>query len=340
MNCLNPVEAWICGTVRCKSDGVISPHIVFSPNEALDYFRQLHDSEYHVLKAFDDNGICLPCGHCINCLVRKRRDLSVRLAHEARIVDEGIFLTLTYEDKSVPVTDALPFGSDDKHTWFGYDGFGDLTLFPRHLQLFIKRLRRHVDYHEHRKFRFFAVGEYGSKTSRPHYHVLIFGWTPPGYRPELEKFTSPLIAKLWPFGFHLCIPAAGPKAASAARYCARYVTKKLLRANPLPDSVCPEFTRCSNRNGGMGAQFARLYADSIMSRGFTTVGDGSSVSKVSIPDYYLKVFRKYHTDQWLKFREARIAFASKAQPVSYNDRFRSAEKARYDRCRETESETM
>lgn len=46
------------------------------------------------------------------------------------------------------------------------------TLVPRDLTSFIKRLRARVEF----EFRFYAVGEYGDRTKRPHYHVALFGF--------------------------------------------------------------------------------------------------------------------------------------------------------------------
>lgn len=65
------------------------------------------------------------------------------------------FVTLTYADSNL--------------RW--KDGVSQLS--KRDLQLWFKRIRR-AGY----KCRYFAVGEYGSTTFRPHYHVLLFGDVP------------------------------------------------------------------------------------------------------------------------------------------------------------------
>ena len=44
------------------------------------------------------------------------------------------------------------------------------TLLSTDLQKYFKRLRRLTD----NKLKYYAVGEYGSKTQRPHYHAIIF----------------------------------------------------------------------------------------------------------------------------------------------------------------------
>ena len=87
--------------------------------------------------------------------------------------DSAYFITLTYNDESLPRTKE------------GYP-----TLLKKHVQDYIKRLRNaHVAYlkkeqrkvHDEfkitgKKIRYYAVGEYGSQTRRPHYHLLLFNY--------------------------------------------------------------------------------------------------------------------------------------------------------------------
>lgn len=94
------------------------------------------------------NPILVGCGKCLPCLTNKRADWIFRLTYEYRVSSSAQFVTLTYHPKFVP------------------DG-----LSKRHLQLFLKRLRRHDS---SGRIRYFAVGEYGSKSGRPHYHILLF----------------------------------------------------------------------------------------------------------------------------------------------------------------------
>jgi len=64
--------------------------------------------------------------------------------------DSSCFLTLTYNDENLPKN-----GSVD----------------PREITLFLKRLRRNIN----GGIRYFAVGEYGDRSWRPHYHMALFG---------------------------------------------------------------------------------------------------------------------------------------------------------------------
>lgn len=48
------------------------------------------------------------------------------------------------------------------------------VLVNRHLQLFIKRFRKYVSQKYNEKIRYYAIGEYGVQSLRPHWHILFF----------------------------------------------------------------------------------------------------------------------------------------------------------------------
>ena len=95
-----------------------------------------------------DHSALVRCGQCRMCRTRRKQAWVGRLLLEARDHKAARFLTLTY---------AVEPGKLE------YSDF----------QKFMKRYR--VIYGP---CRFFAVGEYGSKTFRGHWHVLIFGHPP------------------------------------------------------------------------------------------------------------------------------------------------------------------
>lgn len=47
-------------------------------------------------------------------------------------------------------------------------------LYYRDIQLFLKRLRKYINKHFNEKIRFYIIGEYGTKSLRPHWHCLLF----------------------------------------------------------------------------------------------------------------------------------------------------------------------
>ena len=96
-----------------------------------------------------------PCSTCVICRHARKQDWVMRLELESMVYNPDYisFVTLTYSD------DYLPEGKN---------------LQYRDVQLFLKRLRKATGV----RFRFFCCGEYGSKTLRPHYHLIIFGLPP------------------------------------------------------------------------------------------------------------------------------------------------------------------
>lgn len=47
-------------------------------------------------------------------------------------------------------------------------------LYYRDIQLFLKRIRKHIFKYYGEKIRFYVIGEYGTKSLRPHWHLLFF----------------------------------------------------------------------------------------------------------------------------------------------------------------------
>ena len=104
--------------------------------------------------------INVPCGKCGACRFNKRVEWTFRLKQEAKQHINSHFITLTYADENLPFTD-----------------MGVITLDKKDLQKFIKRLRKRQAQITDKKIRYYAVGEYGTNTERPHYHAIIFGCT-------------------------------------------------------------------------------------------------------------------------------------------------------------------
>lgn len=110
----------------------------------------------------DGNGkqVLIPCGKCPKCRARKVSAWSFRLLQEDKVSKSAYFITLTYNDENLPITRN------------GYP-----TLRKRDLQLFFKRLRKGSAKKSRvykRPIKYYAVGEYGGKIGRPHYHIILF----------------------------------------------------------------------------------------------------------------------------------------------------------------------
>lgn len=319
LKCLHPTTAYICGTI-VSQDGIPSPRMVFDYMTALEYWKTPSGVESHT--------VIVPCGRCALCTIKKRKEMTCRIANEASMYAECCFITLTYAPEFLPLTDGIcPRG----------------TLRKTDLQGFLKRLRRQLDYHFQRRIRFFACGEYGSKTKRPHYHAVIFGWIPMDLHPlGRDSFTSDLIGKEWHFGFHVVQPFSP----GHANYISGYVTKKL-NDTSLPDGCAPTFFTSSNRGGGIGASWFREFGNDSVKRGVVNVKTKDSVIHFAVPKYYHKLQRRFFPDDFQVCRDQRRQYLKDHPSVPVDNPeeillqyFRDAEFASYRIRQQHESDKL
>lgn len=93
----------------------------------------------------------VPCGNCAFCTATRRADWALRLHYESKLHLDQKFVTLTYADPHLKWKNGIS------------------QLCKKDVQDWLKRVRKYA------KVRYYAVGEYGTTTFRPHYHVLLFG---------------------------------------------------------------------------------------------------------------------------------------------------------------------
>lgn len=154
----------------------------------------------------------VPCGKCNFCLETRRNEWTFRLTQEQKKASSSYFITLTYSPENLP---------------------SDAGLVKEHLVNFMKRLRK-VNTH---KVRFYAVGEYGTETERPHYHVIMF---------NLDDKQVPNVEKIWGLG-HAYF---GTVEIGAIHYVTKYHVNRYGEHKGRP----PPFCRMS-RNPGIGKNY-------------------------------------------------------------------------------------
>lgn len=117
--------------------------------------------------------IPLNCGKCYDCIKRRIQQWAFRLDMENKRSISALFVTLTYDTMTVPLTSKL-----------------NMTLRKKDVQDFMKRLRYYHKNHDlvrselqlieqgkyqkRKPIKYYAVGEYGEQYGRPHYHIIIF----------------------------------------------------------------------------------------------------------------------------------------------------------------------
>lgn len=154
--------------------------------------------------------LALPCGGCLGCRTAYAKEWALRCTLELHQHRSAVFSTLTYDEKHCPP-----------------------TLSREHLQKFLKRLRKRHGSSKRRaadalqRIRFFASGEYGETTARPHYHAILFG-TSVTHAADIQA--------AWGMG-HTRTEVVTP---ARIAYCAGYTSKKIGFKREAHERVDPE----------------------------------------------------------------------------------------------------
>lgn len=192
-------------------------------------------------KPFMGRGIPYGCGQCMPCRISRRRQWTWRQYLESLSHAHSCFVTLTYDDAHLP---------------------SNLSLSPRHMQLWLKRIRFSL---LPVRVRFFGVGEYGHEGRRgwnPHYHLSLFGVRSTALLVGATAVSPSDPRRIqhpsWPNGYvHV-----DDFNETTAQYLSGYVVKKLTRPKDVPDGMVPEFARMSLRPG-IGKEAMRLLAETL-----------------------------------------------------------------------------
>lgn len=293
MPCYHPLPVWY-GNDRHEKSGKVK--LSFSkPAAGVNERRELE----------------VPCGTCIGCRLEYARNWATRCLHESKLWPENSFLTLTYDDAHLP---------------------NKASLVPKHLQLFLKRLRKKygqpVRYKVRvngeeltrvkylRPIRFFGCGEYGEHTARPHYHCVVFNWDPPDrvFCKKSESgdslYTSDAVDELWGYG-NCWVGAASYKSAG---YVARYALKKVYdpkKAGEHYNGREPEFLRMSRRPGVGHGWATRFMSDWY--RDDCVVVDGI---KRKPPRYYDSLYEKAEPGVFAGIKRKRFEEAAESSDNS------------------------
>lgn len=209
----------------------------------------------------------LPCGKCSGCQSDKSMYWAIRMYHEASLHEKNSFVTFTYRDPAPEV------------------------LCKKHLQDFFKRARHHYD------FRYFAVGEYGSNTRRPHYHAIIFGedFLGGAYTISDTLKGNAFLESLWKEG--MC--SVGSVTMASCCYVAGYVNKKVGDMDMSP---------IMSRRPGIGYEYLKLYKDDMLRTGSVTI-EGK---ELPLPQRYLQWFEEEFSDL-KKERKQRVLYQTKEE---------------------------
>ena len=195
-----------------------------------------------------------PCGQCIPCKVNFQRKWLCRLILESKMSVSTQFLTLTYDEEHQPTCRDPENGAT----------LG--TLRKSDVQDYIKALRRKLSRiplsstTTPLQVRYYAVGEYGARSGRPHYHLILFG---------LDETKYETITSTWRDGFSSIRPADS----TAMAYTLKYTLKNLKDpSDPSLRGRAPVFALMSKRPP-IGTTFLPKVAESIKKVAFDSKGN-------------------------------------------------------------------
>lgn len=204
----------------------------------------------------------VPCGKCEKCYEKKINAWRFRLEQETKVHSNSQFTTLTYSPESIPIS---------------LNGF--MSLQKKDLQDFFKRLRKNTG---RTTIKYYAAGEYGPTTMRPHYHAIIFDTT----HDEIVKAWSP-------YGEQIGNVKTGAAAGGAAPYTAKYCSKPKKIPMHEQDDREPEF--------------------SIMSKNL-----GRNYSHTTSTEKYTLLTWDIKTDDWKLKKRTRLIHTPKKQVHEYH----------------------
>ena len=238
--------------------------------------------------------LLVPCGKCVLCRDKKAREWAFRAACENwSSTSHPLFVTLTYDNEHLPLR----------------------GVSKQEMQLFLKRLRINMTRRGvAHNLRYFAVGEYGTKSKRPHYHLILWNFpTDSYYYPTLASRLEE-VEKAWDKGFsYVAYVQKG-----AINYVMKYMRKSLV----LPYGMNPVFFLSSRRDGGIGAAYARYmrtwYLDNPDCLEMSVFDCYSNkITTCAIPQYFRTIFYPCHS----RYIEKEIVDAYYEFEKRINDRF-------------------
>lgn len=233
------------------------------------------DSPFYVQKKAALEAVPVGCGKCPSCKKRRVDGWVFRLLQEEKISQTSHFITLTYDTRFVPITK---------------NGF--MTLRKEDFQNYMKRLRKLCP---DAKLKYYAVGEYGSQTKRPHYHAIIFNV------PDTQLFVDAWFLN----GQQIGSVHVGAVSGDSIAYCMKYIDKPHTRMMHGRDDREKEFPLMSKK---LGANYLTdemvAYHQSDLTRLYATKEGGH---RVALPRYYRnKIYSEDQQKQQLRLIQSAV----------------------------------
>lgn len=251
-----------------------------------------HECNYFITLTYDDVGFRYDWKHGFHDFI-DQKNKSGQIVFDDDLEPFKKYVTDPKSGLKVPnlPTNEFKIGFDPETGVILHEGHSH-PLNPDDLTKFIKDLRKYYSVHlQHDGIRFFACGEYGGKTGRPHFHIILFNCPIPDlklYKTNFQDkplYNSPIIDRIWKKGYAVIAECNFDTCA----YVARYIMKKQTGQNKVMYDIMdltPEFTRMS-RMPGIGRQYYDQNTGKIYSGDCVTfVGANGKTLQPCPPKYF------------------------------------------------------
>lgn len=242
----------------------------------------------------------IPCGHCVGCSTDISKSWMNRMVLEKEVSSTSYFLTITYDEEHLP---------------------SDHMLKKNHLDKFIKDIRNYFkNNYDYDNIRYYACGEYGSKTARPHYHMIVYNLPLTSLEYEIlglgkgvkclfktvgmsvdnePLYQFDFLNNIWKKGFVV----VGKVTSKSCGYVARYVNKKRMKKLPNwlleKQGIVPEFN-CMSRMPGIGEEYYHQNYLKILDNNLNFYIDGQLMS---VGRYFEKFLDKFHPEEMERYKK-------------------------------------
>lgn len=246
--------------------------------------------------------IPLPCGRCPPCIKRRVNGWVFRLLQEEKRSTSAYFITLTYDTDYVPITDNGFMTLSPKEYPKKKDGtYGKTKTCD--LTKFFKKLRKL----NKSKIVYYACGEYGGQTERPHYHAIIY---------NVDNVDA--INTAWGLGnVHI-----GSVSGNSIGYTAGYINKGKIIPKHKNDDRIPEFSTMSKHIGDnyLTPEIIK-YHKADVNRNYVTLEGGA---KTALPKYYRdRIYNDKEKEQQRNIIVQSLSKAEKQRIEDYSKKYRN-----------------
>lgn len=272
------------------------------------------ESNKKYLSRFQDvQSVWLPCGKCIQCVNKRSKSWEIRSIFEMlRYGKNCCCLTLTYDDEHLTT---LPKSVTFNNEEVNIDDNKNGIINYKDVQDFVKRLRKHFKFR--REIKYICSSEYGgSGTLRPHYHILLFNYSPVDIDTSKVRkskkgtllYKSPFLTKLWGKGF----VDVGKADLQSARYISQYCCKNFLKERKCASSYDKLLLKVKNSISkeslhasiGLGLYYFKSCMHNIIQSGCIKYGKFT----YSIPRYFINKLESINLKLFTKVKEKGHSF--------------------------------